>query len=162
MKHLLQEALIAAIATEKKSFHFYRSISAKVHDGTVRNLFERLADEVAQHLELFLRLSPSSEFSDLQSQLIKPPHFPNPLYRVCLVDMTGITSEKEALRLALQKEESCREHYSILVESFRAPAVRAVFQMVVDETLRHCEILREECRHNTRLAGWADQNFYIV
>jgi rubrerythrin len=153
MNDLMQEAMRVAIVTEKNSFDFYRSAAAQIQNSNVRRLCERLADEEARHLELFLAHYPGSEFGDLQSLLAAPPHMTSPLHRALPSGMTGSTGEKETLELALQEEELCLDRFSVMVTALREPALHAVFQIALDETHRHCELLREEYRHLMGIAG---------
>jgi rubrerythrin len=161
MNDLMQEAMRVAIVTEKNSFDFYRSAAAQVQNSNVRRLCERLADEEARHLELFLAHYPGSEFGDLQRLLADPPHLTSPMHRALLSGMTGSTGEKEALKLALQEEELCLDHYSVLVAALREPVLHAVFQIALDETHRHCELLREEYRHLMGIDSLSDQDVYL-
>lgn len=161
MIDLMQEAVRVAIVTEKNSFDFYRSAAAQVQNSNVRRLCERLANEEARHLELFLAHYPGSEFGDLQSLLAAPPHLTSPLHRALLTGMAGSTGEKEALELALQEEELCLDRYSVLVTALREPALHAVFQTALDETYQHCELLREEYRHLMGTDGLSDQDVSV-
>ena len=147
MDQMILEAVRVAIVTEKNSLDFYRSTAAKVHDGSVRRLFERLADEEARHLELLLGHYSGSDFGNLQSLLAHPAHLTSPLHKSLLVDMAGITDEIEALELALQEKDLCFELYSVLEATIREPAIHAVFRLAMDETLRHTQILKEKYLH---------------
>jgi rubrerythrin len=144
MDHLIHEALHIAIVAGKNNVDFYRSAAARVDDGGVRRLFERLADEEAQHLDFFLELYPGPEFGDLQSLLSKPPHLTNPRHNALPADLSGSTGAREALELALEVEDICLDRYSVLVEAIRVPTVHTLFELALDKTLRRAAVLREE------------------
>jgi hypothetical protein len=83
------------------------------------------------------------------------PDLTNPRHQALLSGMAGSVGEKEALQVALQEKEICLDYFSALAEAFRDPEVHAVFQKARDESLRHCEDIREEYR---RLAGRINLN----
>jgi rubrerythrin len=155
MEHLLDEAVRVTIVIIKKSYDFFRSAAVKARSGSVRRLCERLADEEARHLEQFLRHYPCSEFGEVESLPTTSPYLTRPQHRALLSGMAGSIGEKEALQVALQEKEICLDYFSAMAQAFREPEVHAVFQKARDEALRHCEVLREECR---RLAGRDNQN----
>ena len=144
MDHLLQEALCMAITSNKSSFDFYRSAAAKVCDGSVRRLFERLADTKARQVDFPLGISPDPESRDLKIPLANHLYPNRQQQQVLLTDMAEFTGEKEALELALQEEAVCSEHYSVLVEAIRESAVHAVLRLALNEAHRHAEVLKEE------------------
>ena len=154
MEYLLKEAVRVAIVTEKNSYDFYRSAAAKAHNGSVRRLCARLADKGVRHLEQLLRRHPGSEFGHLERLRTTPPQLTSPRHRVLLASMVGSPGEKAAWHVALQEQEIGLEAYSVLVAALREPTVHALFQEVLDESLRHCEVIREELH---RFAVRADQ-----
>jgi len=152
MDYLLEEAVRVTFVTMKNSYDFFRNAAVKACSGSVRSLCERLADEEARHLKQFLRRYPGLEFGDLENRTTSP-HLTSPQHRALLSGMAGSVGEKEALPVALQEKQICRDFFSSMAEAFREPEVHAVFQEVLVEALQHCEVIEEEYRHLVRKAN---------
>lgn len=136
MKHLIEEAFLNAILTEKKSYDFYRTMAETMHDNSLRTLFHQMADDEADHMRSFVMRYPGDEFDLLamvnskalttkreQKGFSSPPHN----------DLEG----SQALEISLFEELECLNYYSTLVTCINEPEFRSVFEFALQGNRRH-------------------------
>lgn len=162
METIQESAFEKAIAMETRSLSFYRAITLKVKDCKTRQVFELLAQEEAAHLHLFCGMFQGEE-ADLARLLGK--NYVNTLFdpRYCSMvnSIDTDSSEKDALRIALEEEQACIDRYAALVETIRDPQVYDLFTRILDETRKQCEIISEEYTRLMGMAGSMDEDIFV-
>lgn len=143
MKTMHKTAFLTAIATEIRSLSFYRTMAYKFKNIHTKKLFELLANEEAVHLQSICRLYPESE-QELVSILIENGMYAYPYYCSMLNSADVNICEMDALQIALTDELACIENYSAIVENIEQHDILTVFEIILKETHRHCELISEE------------------
>jgi rubrerythrin len=159
MDEMQLAAIVTAINIENRSLGFYRAVTSKVTDANTIRVFNRLADEEAEHLESFCRLYQGDEV-ELVSILNKNNVLADPYYRHLLNSIDSNATEKDALTIALKEEQACIEWYTVFVDSIRAPHVRDVFVRILDESNKHGAMIEEEYMRITRTVDGANQDTF--
>lgn len=143
MKTLQNTAFLTAIATEIRSLSFYRTMAYKFNDICTKKLFELLANEEAVHLQSICRLFPDNK-QDLVPILVDNGMFAYPYYCSMFNSADANICEKDALQIALKDEQACMENYSAILENIEQHDIRTVFEKILKDTQRHCELISEE------------------
>jgi len=143
MKTLQNTAFLTAIATGIRSLSFYRTMAYKFNNNHTQKVFELLAHEEAEHLQSICRLCPDSK-QDLVPILIDNGMYAYPYYCSMFNSADINISEKDALQIAIKDELACIENYSAFVENIEESHLRNVFERILKDTYRHCELISEE------------------
>jgi rubrerythrin len=127
-----------------------------VNNGGTRKVFELLADEEADYLDAFIKGYPGNSF-DLLKLLDRPDDFEPPDY--CAIDLSAElnVNEKDALEISLREELSCLDHYSAITTSLREPRLCGIFQLALDQTRKHFEIVNAEYMRVLGVVDGSDQ-----
>ncbi|HBA73045.1 MAG: hypothetical protein A2X82_13585 [Geobacteraceae bacterium GWC2_55_20] len=152
MKTLQDTAFLTAIATGIRSLSFYRTMAYKFNDIHTKKLFELLAHKEADHLHAVCRLCPDSK-QDLVPILIDNGMYAYPYYCSMLNSADVNISEKDALQIAIKDELACIENYSAFVENIENHSIRNVFEKILKDTYRHCELISDEYSRITKGAA---------
>ena len=151
MKTLQDTAFLTAIATEIRSLSFYRTMAYKFENNHIQKVFELLAHEEAEHLQSICRLYPDSK-KDLVPILIDNGMYAYPYYCSMFNSSDINISEKDALQIAIKDELACIENYSACVENMEENHIRNVFERILKDTYRHCELISEEFSRINKVA----------
>ncbi len=135
------EAVAACIQHEKELFDFYARHAESMTEGSVKDLFFQLAEDVDEHLQLI---------GDIYSQVNEGETLPN-LKMASEVHKFHTTSlnilmrrldrnknkdagknELEAVNLARQEHEDTHQFYQRMAEKFEDPNVKYLFQRLAN------------------------------
>lgn len=156
MEFFQEKAILTAIAIEIRSLSYYRSMSSKVNDNHTRRFFELLAVEEANQLNLFCKQYSGND-GKLVDILVKNNMYSYPYYCSMLNSVGSRTSESDALQIALKEEQACIDCYTEFLEEIREPTIRDIFESILNEARKHCELISEEY---VRLSGSAEHLDY--
>lgn len=149
MSLMLEAAFIKAISIEKRSKTLYGTMSARVHDAAVSELFERLSQEEAEHLEWFCSAYPGSR-RELDRILELPGESDDDEYAALFNALDEHAVVVAALELSLREEYACIRCYRMLTDVIREPVIHAVFCRALNDTCSHFEAI---CREYLRTLG---------
>jgi len=152
MKTLQNTAFLTAIATEIRSLSFYRTMAYKFNNIYTKKLFELLANEEAVHLQSICQIYPDSK-QDLVPILIDNGMYAYPYYCSMFNSADINISEKDALQIAFKDEHACIENYTAFVENMKEHQIRNVFEIILNDTYRHCDLISEEYSRITKVAA---------
>ncbi|MDO9308292.1 MAG: ferritin family protein [Deltaproteobacteria bacterium] len=156
MEFFQEKAILTAIAIEIRSLSFYRSMSSKVDDIHTRRFFELLAVEEADQLNLFCKQYSGND-GKLVDILVKNNMYSYPYYCSMLNSVGCHTSESDALQIALKEEQACIDCYTEFMEEIQEQTIREIFESILKEARKHCELISEEYM---RLMGSAEHLDY--
>ncbi|HBA73688.1 MAG: hypothetical protein A2X82_07230 [Geobacteraceae bacterium GWC2_55_20] len=156
MEFFQEKAILTAIAIEIRSLSFYRSMSSKVDDIHTRRFFELLAVEEADQLNLFCKQYSGND-GKLVDILVKNNMYSYPYYCSMLNSVGCHTSESDALQIALKEEQACIDCYTEFMEEIQEPTIRDIFESILKEARKHCELISEEYM---RLSGSTEHPDY--
>ena len=133
----LDEILETAMGFEKTARDFYTDLIDKV-SIPLRGLVQELADEEADHYELFRVLRESENLQEQISVKIQTPpsdhRFSN---YIQLPDLGDNPNDQDVLRYALGREQAAMEQYASLAEDAPPGPAADLFKFLANEELQH-------------------------
>ncbi|WP_061243721.1 ferritin-like domain-containing protein [Leptospira interrogans] len=146
------EAVAAAIQHEKDYFEFYMSTYEKLPPGDTKELFERLAEEVDDHIKFITELYEQAEGSELPNlkQLAAIHKFHDSTLQKLMnkVERTisgpGIKDAHEALELAIREAENAVSFYEKLANKFEDVNIKSLFTKLKDYNQNYQSLLETE------------------
>ena len=160
-EYSLQEAVALALKAEKDSMDFYRRAASVAKDERAKKVLELLANEEVGHLKAFFAHYKGTEYGDVQSCINAPVDTKNPTYVKLEKAITEDMVEQKALELALFEEKECIGQYTQLAQGVVDPAVRAVFERIVQETQGHYALIESEYAHIMGMVHESDQDTFV-
>lgn len=157
MDSMQLNAVVTAISLENRTLGFYRAIAPKVSNSDTRRVLEQLANDGSEHLQSFCDLYQGDE-AELVDILNKDNSDADPYFNSLIDSVEGDSSDFDALRVALIVEKACIDWHTIFADLIRIPHVRAVFTRILDETVKHCELITEEYKRLISTAERSDEN----
>ena len=146
MNDFIEAAYRYAIITEKKSYDFYCRMARTVSDNRIKNLFDQLAQEEAEHVKSFVMRYPGDEF-DLLALVNSHPQPDGPAYWASVAStLNGALNEEQALEISLHEELDCLETYAAMVTCIKEPSLRALFEFAMDDSRQHYAKISDEYR----------------
>lgn len=136
-KNNIKSIIEFAIENEVESYEFYKEASTKVNQADLVEVFEDLAEEELEHKK-FLKEFLVSEKNDFTLQ--EPTDY-NIADTFDTPEMTTDISFKDAIALAIKKEEEAMDMYSALANDASDQAAKKIFS----------ELVTMERMHKTRL-----------
>ncbi|TGL75870.1 ferritin-like domain-containing protein [Leptospira yasudae] len=146
------EAVAAAIQHEKDYFEFYMSTYEKLPPGDTKELFERLAEEVDDHIKFITELYEQAEGSELPNlkQLTAIHKFHETTLQKLMnkVERTisgpGTRDAHEALELAIREAENAVSFYEKLANKFDDVNIKSLFTKLKDYNHNYQSLLETE------------------
>ncbi|RHX83469.1 ferritin-like domain-containing protein [Leptospira stimsonii] len=146
------EAVAAAIQHEKDYFEFYMSTYEKLPPGNTKELFERLAEEVDDHIKFITELYEQAEGSELPNlkQLTAIHKFHDSTLQRMMnkVERTisgpGSKDAHEALELAIREAENSVSFYEKLANKFEDVNIKSLFTKLKDYNNNYQSLLETE------------------
>jgi rubrerythrin len=146
------EAVAAAIQHEKDYFEFYMSTYEKLPPGNTKELFERLAEEVDDHIKFITELYEQAEGSELPNlkQLTAIHKFHDSTLQRMMnkVERTisgpGSKDAHEALELAIREAENSVSFYDKLANKFEDVNIKSLFTKLKDYNSNYQSLLETE------------------
>ncbi|MEI1279528.1 ferritin family protein [Leptospira venezuelensis] len=159
------EAVAAAIQHEKDYFEFYMDTYEKLPPGRTRELFEKLAEEVDEHIKFITELYRVAEGAELPNlkQLAAIHKFHQSTLQKIMnkVERTivgsGSKDAHEALELAIREAENSVAFYEKLTTKFEDSNIKLLFSKLMDYSQNYQSLLEAELNSfdQTRSAGGA-------
>ncbi len=122
-----------AIEKEKEAYDFYRKWAKKMDKPAMKEVFEEFAEQEAGHIKLFHDLK-SGHTKEKPEKKAVDLHLTDYLVEV-------IPSEnmdyREAVRVAIQREQAAIQLYSEFARATNSPKIAATLEILVQEELRH-------------------------
>jgi rubrerythrin len=136
-KKSLDEILETAIGFEQTARDFYTDLCDRV-SKPLRGLVQELADEEAQHYNMFMMLRERSDIHQYIDEQIKiPPSDHQFSDYVHLPDLGESPSDQDVLLYALGREQAAMEQYSALAKDVPPGPIADLFQFLAHEELEH-------------------------
>ncbi|PLX38997.1 MAG: rubrerythrin [Hyphomicrobiales bacterium] len=133
----VEEILDTAMGFEKTAETFYAGLKDRVNKP-IRELVVELAEEEAEHYELFARVRDHADtVAHLKDLIATPPNDHKFADYVMMPDLGENPDDQAILQYALAREHAAYEQYSALAETAPEGALRDLFQFLADEELRH-------------------------
>ncbi len=140
----VQTALKRSVQTERNAMNFYLSAAKHMKDAAAVKTFELLAREEAEHARQFFDTYQGDDLPSFDEFINAAPEKDSDwiadLDKALLADF----SERKAMELAMQKEQSLEKALREMAAKIEDPEVRAVFEDNVQSTHNHYLLIESE------------------
>ncbi|WP_432823792.1 ferritin-like domain-containing protein [Trichloromonas sp.] len=146
MKQLLdlQQAIRAAMQTEKDAMDFYRLAAQKMTDPEASCRFAQLAREERQHAYSFFNVYRGGDIHSFEEFLAEPPNTGSDWWAALKQLEAAGFAEKAALRLAIEQEHGLEKTLREAAEQVDSPEVKAIYLANASSTRNHCRSIEKE------------------
>jgi rubrerythrin len=146
------EAVAAAIQHEKDYFEFYMDTYEKLPPGRTRELFEKLAEEVDEHIKFIQEIYQVAEGAELPNlkQLAAIHKFHQTTIQKIMnkvertITGSGSKNAHEALELAIREAENSVAFYEKLTTKFEDSNIKLLFSKLMDYSHNYQSLLEAE------------------
>jgi rubrerythrin len=149
----LQQAIKAAIQTEKDAMDYYRYGADRMAEDKARATFELLAREEYQHAESFFRIYSGQDIPSFQAFMSAPPDTSSSWWQSLQTLMGQEFDERKALELAIEQEEALEIELRAMAAKISDPEVARVYLANASSTHHHLEVIEEEYRAMYGMGG---------
>jgi len=139
-----QEAIKRSIQTEKNAMDFYRLGAKHMKNGDARKTFELLAKEEREHAAEFFQLYKGSDIPDFDRFISAEPEHNVDWLSDLNKRLMGDFNDRQAMELAMEKEQRLEEHLRKMADRFDDPEVKAVFLRNAESTHNHFVLIESE------------------
>ncbi len=140
----LQQAIRAAMQTEKDAMDFYRLAAQKLADPEARCRFAQLAREERQHAYSFFNVYRGGDVHSFEEFLADPPNTGSDWWAALQQLEAEGFAEKAALRLAIEREHVLEEALRETAAQIDCPEVKAIYLANASSTHNHCRCIEQE------------------
>jgi rubrerythrin len=134
----LQQAIRAAMQTEKDAMDFYRLVAQKMADPESAGKFAKLAREERQHAYSFFNSYRGGDIPSFEEFLAEPPHTDSDWGAALKQLKSERFTEQAAFRLSIERERSLEKKLRNTAEKIDPPEVKAIFLANAISTHNHC------------------------
>ena len=131
----VDEILSFAIARENEAVEFYTSLAKEATRNSLKQTFERFAQEEEKHAALLTDISGNKEKID-SYEFKKIPDLKISDYMVEIEYKEGMPMP-EILKIAMKREEKAVKLYSMMADQTNDADVKKVFMILVQEESKH-------------------------
>lgn len=149
----LQQAIKAAIQTEKDAMDYYKYGAERMADDKARATFELLAREEYQHAESFFRIYPGSDIPSFETFMAAPPDTSSSWWKLLQGLMGQDFDERKALEQAIEQEDALEKELREMAARISDPEVARVYLANASSTHHHLEVIEEEYRAMFGMGG---------
>ncbi len=149
----LQQAIKAAIQTEKDAMDYYKYGAERMADDKARATFELLAREEYQHAESFYRIYPGGDIPSFETFMAAPPDTASSWWKLLQNLLGQDFDERKALEQAIEQEEALEKELRAMAARISDPEVARVYLANASSTHHHLEVIEEEYRAMFGMGG---------
>lgn len=142
----VNQALKAAIQTEKDAMDFYRFAAEKMSDERARKSFEILARDEMHHARSFYDICRCSDLPAFETLMAAPPNTESGWWKGLQSMLIGDFDERRALELAVEQEEALEKELRAMAAKVTDPQVRQVYEANASSTHGHSLLVLEDLR----------------
>lgn len=139
-----QEAVKRSVQTEKNAMDFYRIGAKHMKNDDARKTFELLAREERDHAAEFYEIYTGSELPDFETFISAEPEKDVDWVSDLNKRLMGEFNDRQAMELAMEKEQQLEEHLRKMAARFDDTEVRAVFLKNAESTHNHYLLIESE------------------
>lgn len=139
-----QEAVKRSVQTEKNAMDFYRIGAKHMKNEDARKTFELLAREERDHAAEFYEIYTGSELPDFETFISAEPENDVDWVSDLNKRLMGEFNDRQAMELAMEKEQQLEEHLRKMAARFDDTEVRAVFLKNAESTHNHYLLIESE------------------
>jgi rubrerythrin len=151
----VQAAIRRSILTEKNAMDFYSLAASQMQDPNARQTFELLAGEERTHAWWFFKVYRGRDIPDFDALMAASPAMGSDWLADLEKIMTPGFDQREALRLAMDKEQKLEQSLRETAASLEDQEVQRVYLANAEATHDHFLMIAEEYE---RLATFLSRN----
>jgi rubrerythrin len=158
------EAIKTAIQMEKEGYAFYKRAAAQISSEMAKTMFESIANDERTHLDVFQKLFDDNVGNDEWDALVMSskkydtiPLFPKDLKE--MNDVNPDPNELDALRIAMDNEQSAIDHYTKIIDASSSPDVKQIIEKIIEQEKNHYLILQGEFTHLSSTGYWYELDY---
>jgi rubrerythrin len=156
-----QEAIKRAIQTEKNAMDFYRIGAKHMKNIDARKTFELLAREEREHAEEFYSTYTGDDLPDFETFISADPEQDVDWLSELNKKLMGDFNDRQAMELAMEKEQLLEKHLRQMAERFDDPAVKAVFEKNAESTHKHYVLIESEYARSMGMVHESDIDTFV-
>ena len=169
MENKIIEELKGAIMTEAMGHVFYKHASELIEDKRGKNVFNHLADEELEHMEVITAIADTVSGSDkwprygdaLRAGSSKgAPIFPEE--NELVERLKANPTEENAIKIAMESEDKAISFYLGLLKRATTPEEKVVLTRLLEMEKAHLKLLRWEKESLEGSGFWCDMMEYSV
>lgn len=149
----LQQAIKAAIQTEKDAMDYYKYGAERMADDKARATFELLAREEYQHAESFYHIYSGPDIPSFAAFMALPPDTNSSWWKLLQNLLGQDFDERKALEQAIEQEEALEKELRAMAARIGDPEVARVYLANASSTHHHLEVIEEEYRAMFGMGG---------
>lgn len=149
----LQQAIKAAIQTEKDAMDYYKYGAERMADDKARATFELLAREEHQHAESFYRIYSGADIPSFDAFMAAPPDTRSSWWKLLQNLLGQDFDERKALEQAIEQEDALEKELRAMAARISDPEVARVYLANASSTHHHLEVIEEEYRAMYGMGG---------
>lgn len=149
---------------EKDGYSFYMKAAAQTDSNMGRTIFESLASDEQNHLNIFQKMFEDkvgqSEWNDLINSSKKYANIP--IFPTDLNDAPGMdpdSTELDALRMAMDSEKEAIDYYGKIKENLDSQEVKNVIDEIIEQEKNHYSLLEKEFNHINTAGYWFEFDY---
>ncbi|ASJ02895.1 rubrerythrin [Thermococcus profundus] len=151
------EALALALEVEKNELKFYLKLARKAKDERARKMFLFLANEEAEHWNLF-----EEKFVEELIEKCELPAVDRELAEKLVVEEPETLSEVDAVKVGMEQEKLTWEFYEKAAREAEHESVRRIFEELAKVEKAHYELLKAQYDAVMKTGIWMDyQDFSL-
>jgi rubrerythrin len=160
----VKDAILTAIQMEKDGYSFYMKVAAQTDSDMGRTIFESLASDEQDHLNVFQKMFEDKvDKSDWNELVNSSKKYANiPVFPTDLKDAPGMdqdSTEIDALRMAMDSEKEAIEYYGKIKESLDDEDVKNVIDEIIEQEKNHYSLLEKEFNHINSMGYWFEFDY---
>lgn len=156
-----KEAIKRSIQTEKNAMDFYRLGASHMKNSAARTTFELLAREEREHAQEFYQTYPGDDLPDFDTLMAADPQQDVDWLSDLNRKLMGDFNDRQAMELAMEKEQLLETHLRMMAKRFDDPTVRTVFERNAESTHRHYLIIESEYARLMGMVHETDIDTYV-
>ena len=141
-----QEALKAAIMTEKAAMDFYKYGATKMSDEHACRTFEILARDEMHHARMFYDAYQGKDLPPFDELMATAPDTDSPWWKALQQIILGNFDERRALELAIDQEEALEKTLRETAAKMSDPKIREIYLANAGSTHGHALLVGEDLK----------------
>lgn len=157
----LQDAIKKSIKTEKNAMDFYTQGARYMKDQKAKDVFELLAREEREHAEWFFKVYEGDDLGSFDDFITQGQDADNEWLNAKEKSILESASERQAMELAMEKEQALEEKLKEMAERIDDPVVKKVYEDNARSTRNHYLLIEAEYARLMGMVHESDMDTFV-
>jgi len=160
----IKEAIKTAIQMEKDGYSFYKKAAAQTNNNLARDIYENLAEDEENHLDVFQKIFEDKISKEEWNSLVESSKkyakiniFPKDLKKAEGVSVEA--NELDALRMGMDAEKEAIDYYSKIMDEIEDEEIIKILEQIIEQEKNHYNILEGEFDHLNKTGYWYELDY---